>query len=96
MNNFELNDYSITCSLNQRTIFVKIINRITFICYESNLDITEFRLSFDIEDIYKLMIKCFKYQNKEATFGKLKKNTNRKTVNISKTEKNKTKKNKNN
>jgi hypothetical protein len=30
------------------------------------LDITEFRLSIDIEDIYKLMIKCFKYQNKDA------------------------------
>lgn len=66
MNNFELNDYSVTCSLNQRTIFIKIINRISFICYESNLDITEFRLSFGIEDIYKIMLKCFKNQNEDA------------------------------
>ena len=66
MNNFELNDYSVTSSLNQRTIFVKIINRLSYICYESNLDITEFRLSFGIEDIYKLMLKCFKCQNEEA------------------------------
>ena len=62
MQNFEIADYFVTCSLNQRTIFIKLVNKLSYICYESNLDAKEFRLPFDIEHTYKLIAKCFKQQ----------------------------------
>jgi len=62
MQNFEITDYFVTCSLNQRTIFIKFVNKLSYICYEANLDAKEFRLPFDIEHIYKLISKSFKQQ----------------------------------
>jgi hypothetical protein len=67
MQNFEIADYFVTCSLNQRTIFIKLVNKLSYICYEANLDGKEFRLPFDIEQIYKLIAKCFK-QQEESDF----------------------------
>lgn len=67
MQNFEITDYFVTCSLNQRTIFIKLVNKLSYICYEANLDAKEFRLPFDIEQIYKLIAKCFK-QQEESDF----------------------------
>ena len=67
MQNFEITDYFVTCSLNQRTIFIKLVNKLSYICYEANLDGKEFRLPFDIEQIYKLIAKSFK-QQEESDF----------------------------
>lgn len=67
MQNFEIVDYFVTCSLNQRTIFIKLVNKLSYICYEANLDGKEFRLPFDIEQIYKLIAKSFK-QQEESDF----------------------------
>jgi hypothetical protein len=46
-------------SLNERTIYIKVIDTITFMCYESNIDSKELRLSIELCDAYKLMSKCF-------------------------------------
>jgi hypothetical protein len=46
-------------SLNERTIYIKVIDTITFMCYESNIDSKELRLSIELSDAYKLMSKCF-------------------------------------
>ena len=67
MQNFEIADYFVTCSLNQRTVFIKLVNKLSYICYEANLDAKEFRLPFDIEQIYKLIAKSFK-QQEESEF----------------------------
>jgi hypothetical protein len=67
MQNFDITDYFVTCSLNQRTIFIKLVNKLSYICYESNLEENEFRLSFGLEGIYNLITKCFK-QQPGATF----------------------------
>jgi hypothetical protein len=56
---FEYNNYSIVSSLNERTIYIKVIDKITFMCYESNIDSKELRLSIELSDAYKLMSKCF-------------------------------------
>ncbi len=56
---FEYNNYSIVSSLNERTIYIKVIDTITFMCYESNIDSKELRLSIELCDAYKLMSKCF-------------------------------------
>lgn len=56
---FEYNNYSIISSLNERTIYIKVIDTITFMCYESNIDSKELRLSIELSDTYKLICKCF-------------------------------------
>ena len=56
---FAIENYSIVSSLNERTIYIKVIDTITFMCYESNVDSKELRLSIELCDAYKLMCKCF-------------------------------------
>jgi len=60
---FENENYSIVSSLNERTIYIKIIDKITYMCYESNLDSKELRLSIELGDTYKLINKCFNKDN---------------------------------
>lgn len=56
---FAIENYSIVSSLNERTIYIKVIDTITFMCYESNVDSKELRLSIELCDSYKLMCKSF-------------------------------------
>lgn len=56
---FELENYSILSSLNERSIYIKVIDKITFMCYENNIDSKELRLSIDLGCAYKMMTKCF-------------------------------------
>lgn len=58
-NSFEFNNYSILSSLNERTIYIKVIDKITFMCYEHNVDAKELRLCIDLNDTYILITKCF-------------------------------------
>ena len=60
---FEYINYSIVSSLNERTIYIKVIDTISFMCYESNIDSKELRLSNDLGDSYKLMCKCFQKED---------------------------------
>ena len=59
----ELNNYSIIVSLNDRTIYYKITDTLSFYQYEGNVDAKELRLSADLADIYKIMINCLKSEN---------------------------------
>jgi hypothetical protein len=56
----EFKNYSITTSLNERSIYIKCIDTINFTNYEGNIDAKELRLQFELPDIYNLIIKCFK------------------------------------
>ena len=60
---FEQNNYSITSSLNERTIYIKVIDKVTFMCYDNNIDAKELRLSIDLNDSYQLINKCFSKNN---------------------------------
>lgn len=62
---FTLGNYLISSSLNERSIYIKIIDNVLCTCYESNLDIKEFRVSISIEDIYTIIIKTFFQNNKD-------------------------------
>jgi hypothetical protein len=57
---FEIEKYAIVSSLNERNIYVKVIDRILFMCYEANVDSKELRLPIEINNTYQLMTKCFK------------------------------------
>jgi hypothetical protein len=60
---FEFENYSVISSLNERTIYIKVIDTITFMCYESNIDSKELRLSIELCDSYKLICKCFRLES---------------------------------
>ena len=59
MNTYRNAQYTITTSLNDRTIHIKLVNNISYMCYEGNFDAVAFKLSFDIKDIFELVKKCF-------------------------------------
>ena len=53
-------NYSIVISLNERSIYLKIIDTINYLSYEGNVDLKELRISINIENVYDIMLKCFK------------------------------------
>ena len=59
MNTYRNEQYTITTSLNERTIHIKLVNNISYTCYEGNFDSVAFKLSFDIKDIFELVKRCF-------------------------------------
>ena len=56
---FELSNYSILTSLNERNIYIKCIDQVNFICYETNVDQKELRLQFELANIYNIINNCF-------------------------------------
>jgi hypothetical protein len=56
---FSFKNYSIVSSLNERTIYLKVIDTINFLSYEGNIDLKELRVSIDLEGVYKIMYNCF-------------------------------------
>jgi len=46
---YNISNYYITCSLNESIIHIKIINNITYLCYEGNFD----------KNIYDVLIESF-------------------------------------
>jgi hypothetical protein len=57
---FELSNYSILTSLNERNIYIKFIDQVNFICYDTNVDQKELRLQFELANIYNIINNCFK------------------------------------
>ena len=57
---FSYKNYSIVLSMNERSIYMKIIDTINFLSYEGNVDLKELRVSIDLEGAYKIMVCCFK------------------------------------
>jgi len=61
---YQFNNLYVLCSLNERAIYIKIVDKFTNTCYENNTDPKEIRgLPGTIQDIYKLIIKCFDEKN---------------------------------
>ena len=56
---FSYKNYSIVASLNERSIYLKIIDTINFLSYEGNVDLKELRVSIDLDGAYKIIINCF-------------------------------------
>lgn len=60
MQNFEFSDYTVTCSFNGPSIFIKLINKFSYACYEADINYLAFDISFDVDVIYQLICNCFK------------------------------------
>ena len=63
---FSYKNYSIVASLNERSIYLKIIDTVNFLSYEGNVDLKELRVSIDLEGAYKIIINCFKEESNFA------------------------------
>jgi hypothetical protein len=52
MDTFEGKVYTINTSLNERTIYIKIIDTIQYLNYEGNIELKEFRMPITLQDNY--------------------------------------------
>lgn len=59
MNTYSNEKYTITISLNQGSIHIRLANNLSYAFYEGNFDTASFRLPFELKDIYELINKCF-------------------------------------
>lgn len=56
--------FSVAVSLNDnKTIFCKVVDTVTFLSYEGTVDPKELRVPFDITSCYKIIINSFEYAN---------------------------------
>jgi hypothetical protein len=56
---FTLNNYSIIVSLNERTIYIKITDTVSFYQYEGSVDTKELRLNIELKDAFTIICNCF-------------------------------------
>ena len=74
MDTFEGKVYTINTSLNERTIYLKIIDTIQYLHYEGNIELKELRMHITLQDAYTLVKNCFSgVQDHSVSFSK---NTN--------------------
>jgi hypothetical protein len=59
----EFGNYSIVCSLNERSIYLKITDNIGFLQYESNIDSKELYLNIDLSDSFMIIKNCFEEED---------------------------------
>ncbi len=57
---FTYKNYSIVTSINERTIYLKITDNISFYQYEGNVDCKELRINIELADAYTIICNCFK------------------------------------
>ena len=63
-NTYQFNDYSITTSLFEMSVYVRVVNTLSFQCFEDNVDITQLNLPFNNKHMYDILSKCFNNDNK--------------------------------
>ena len=74
MDTFEIDVYTISTSLNERAIYLKIIDTIQYLHYEGNIELKEFRMPITLQDAYMLVTNCFsEVKDHSVSFSK---NTN--------------------
>jgi hypothetical protein len=56
---FTIKNYSILTSFNGTHIYLKLMDTVTHMVYETNVDNTELRLSLTLDNVYKIITSCF-------------------------------------
>lgn len=74
MDTFTTPVYTTHTSLNERTIYIKIIDTIQYLSYEGNIELKELKLPITLKDAYILITKCL--SNTDEHLVKFSKNTN--------------------
>ena len=60
---FTIENLSFAISLNERTIYIKVCDNVNYMSYESNIELKELRVSLDLDDAYKIIVKCIECNN---------------------------------
>jgi len=63
-NTYTISDYSVTTSLSEHCVYIRVVNNISFQCFEDNVDISECKLPFNNKQIYDILSSCFNNNNK--------------------------------
>lgn len=56
---FTIKNYSILTSFNGKQIYMKLMDTVTHMVYETSVDNSELRLSHSLDDVYKIVTACF-------------------------------------
>jgi hypothetical protein len=56
---FTIKNYSILTSFNGKQIYLKLMDTVTHMVYETSVDNSELRLSLTLDDVYKIVTACF-------------------------------------
>lgn len=56
---FDFNKYTVTASLGERGIYLKMIDQVNYVTYEGTVDAKELRIQFALDDIYQLICHSF-------------------------------------
>ena len=62
-------NYSIITSLNERGIYLKITDTVSFYQYETNVDIKELRITIELKDAYTIITRCFEKKEGSVTIS---------------------------
>jgi len=60
---FEFDNYTVTTSLNERTIYIKMVDTLSYMGYETNVDQSELNLSIDLEASARIINSCFMHED---------------------------------
>jgi len=58
-NTYTISDYSVTTSLFETSVYIRVVNNVSFQCFEDNVDISECKLPFNNKQIYDILSSCF-------------------------------------
>ena len=58
-NTYTLYDYNIITSFSETCVYIKIVNNISFQCFEDYIEFTDLRLPFNNNQIYDILSRCF-------------------------------------
>lgn len=68
-NSFIYGDFNITTSFSDGCIYIRLVNNITYQCYEDNIECSDIESPFYHEETYNIICECFqKKPNFEANF----------------------------
>jgi hypothetical protein len=56
---FEFDNYTVTTSLNERTIYIKFVDALSYMGYETTVDQSEITISVDLEAYARILKSCF-------------------------------------
>lgn len=56
---FAIKHYSILTSFDKTQIYIKMVDTMNHLVYETSVDLAELRLSLTLEDVYKIITSCF-------------------------------------
>ncbi len=64
-NNFELGEYNITTTLTDLSVFMRILNNVSYKSYENTIHLSDINLPFEKHQIYDILTNCF---NKKESY----------------------------